>query len=169
MARQIIEDPTELGYSGWGAGSIGEKDWKAIKKIIEDYNVTSILEVGVGLSTFLMSQMVPVYVGYDTLQRHLDWMKPRLLNHVELRLWDGEEPFDPGADFDMAFIDGPTGAFNRKPSFVSVLGRAEIICIHDAGDIWREKWRFKLDPKGEYKAIFPGSRFSAWKKRKMNG
>lgn len=158
----LIEDPVKLGYPGWGAGSIGEKDWQAMKDLIIEYGVTSIVEVGIGLSTLLMQQMAHRYVGYDTLPRHIEKMRGLVQPHVELRQWDGSTPIDLDEDFDMAFIDGPQGAKRRFPSFIGVMGRCKVLCMHDVGYIYRDEWCKKLDPDGLYKVVRPGGRFSAW-------
>jgi hypothetical protein len=64
----------------------------------------------------------------------------------------------------MAFVDGPTGAYNRKPSFKSVLGHVKILAMHDTGYIWRDEWRFELDPAEEFEVLLPGGRLSIWKR-----
>jgi len=109
-----------------------------------------------------MQQLVARYVGYDTLERHILWMKEKIMPHVELRWWDGKQAFEPGEYFDMAFIDGPTGAKLRKPSFKSMVFNCRILAMHDTGYIWNDVWRFEIDPDEKYKCIWPGGRFSAW-------
>jgi predicted O-methyltransferase YrrM len=158
----MVEDPVRLGYPGWGSGSIRDSDWLALKTIIDYCNVKSILEIGIGLSTLLMQQTVNRYVGYDTLTRHIDWMKDHVQSHVELRQWDGKTPFDFEEKFDLAFVDGPTGAKNRFPSFQSAIWKCCILTMHDTGYIWDGIWRHDLDPEEKYKCIWPGGSFSAW-------
>jgi len=159
----MVEDPIELGYKGWGGGSISERDWVFMKRLITEKNLKTVLEVGIGLSTLLMMQVVDRLVGYDSLERHIAWMRERVDDNVELRWWDGKEPFDPGENFDLAFVDGPQGALNRFPSVQSVLGKCRYFVTHDIGYIWESTWRYKLDPKGIYECEIPGGNFSAWK------
>jgi hypothetical protein len=158
----MVEDPVKLGYPGWGSGSITENDWMALKTIIDWCDVRTILEIGIGLSTLLLEQKAEKLVGYDALKRHIDWMKTKVHTQTELRLWDGKTPFDPEEQFDMAFIDGPIGAKNRKPSFQSAIFHCRILAMHDTGYIWRDVWKFELDPEEKYRCVWPGGGFSVW-------
>ena len=158
----MVEDPVKLGYPGWGSGSISDKDWFALRETIQSEGVKTLLEVGIGLSTLLFQQVVDRLVGYDSLERHLVWMRDKVNGKVELRWWDGKHAFDPGEKFDMAFVDGPQGALNRRPSVQSVLGNCRIFAMHDIGYVWRDKWRHEFDPHGVYEVIHPGGRLSIW-------
>jgi len=158
----VIENPIDLGYHGWGGGSIGDKEWEVLKKTIQSYQVRSIIEIGIGLSTLLMMQIVDRFVGYDTLKKHIEWMEQKVSKNVELRWWDGKTVFDPLEKFDLAFVDGPQGARNRKPSVMSVLGNCKILAMHDIGYIWNDKWRYELDPEEKFEVLIPGGRFSVW-------
>ena len=158
----MVEDPIKLGYPDWGRGSIGEDDWIAIKTIMDFCNVKTVLEIGIGLSTLLLMQNCEKLDGYDTLGRHLEWMKTKVNGNVTLTKWDGKTPMEIKNHYDMAFIDGPTGAKLRKPSFKSAYGHCKVLAIHDCGYIWNDVWRFEIDPEEKYKVIWPGGRFSAW-------
>jgi hypothetical protein len=163
MAEGIIEDPVALGYPGWGSGSIRERDWTFLKKAILDYGVESICEIGIGLSTLLMQQLIPKYVGYDSLQRHIDMMVELVMPHVELRWWNGKDALHLDDYYDMAFIDGPQGAKIRFPSFKSVVHRCKLLAMHDTGYIWNDEWRFKLDPEDKYKVVMHGGGLAIWR------
>lgn len=163
MVENIIEDPILLGYPGWGSGSISDRDWNKLKETIQEYSVKSMCEIGIGLSTLLMSQLISDYIGYDTNDKHLSWMKTKVLPHVELRKWDGKNYFNLEGSFDMGFIDGPNGAKNRFPSFQSIIGKVKILAMHDTGYIYNDVWRFELDPEEKYKVVLPGGRLSIWK------
>lgn len=158
----MIEDPITLGYSGWGKGSIRERDWAFLKRTILNYEVKSMCEIGIGLSTLLMQQLIPKYVGYDTWSSHIEWMKKRVMPRVELRLWDGVIPFIPEDFYDIGFVDGPQGAKNRFPSFQSIVGFCKLLAMHDTGYIWNDQWRFKLDPEEKYKCLMHGGGLAIW-------
>jgi len=157
----MVEDPIKLGYPAWGRGSISEKDWIVLKKLITEYNVRSVVEFGIGLSTLLIMQLCRVD-GYDNLDRHLEWMKTKVNDNVTLHKWDGKIPVKLEKQYDMAFVDGPNGAINRVPSVKSIINNCKIFAMHDIGYVWNDKWRFELDPQEKFKCIHPGGRFSAW-------
>ena len=158
----MVEDPIKLGYPGWGGGSISENDWIAIKTIMDFCDVKTVLEIGIGLSTLLIMQNCETLDAYDTLDRHLAWMKTKVNGNVTLHKWDGKHPFEVSRKYDMGFIDGPPGAKNRKPSFRCAVGRCRVLAMHDTGYIWNDVLRHELDPEKKYECIWPGGRFSAW-------
>jgi hypothetical protein len=162
MADELIEDPVKLGYPDWGRGSIRERDWTFLKQAIIDYDVRSICEVGIGLSTLLMQQMVDTYIGYDSQKKHIEWMTTMVMPHVKLRWWDGINPFEFEWQYDMCFVDGPQGAMNRYPSFQSVMFKSKILAMHDTGYVWRDDWKFKLDPDEKYEPIINGGGLAIW-------
>jgi hypothetical protein len=157
----MVEDPVELGYPGWGSGSISERDWNALKKIISDYDVRTVVEFGIGLSTLMMMQLCKID-GYDNLQRHIDWMQTKVNDNVTLNKWDGKTPVVLNKFYDMAFVDGPNGAMNRIPSVKSVLHNCRVFAMHDIGYVWNDKWRHELDTDRCFKCVHPGGRFSVW-------
>jgi len=160
----LIEDPKQLGYPEWGAGSISDKDWSVIKKSMVENDVKTVVEVGPGLSTMLMMQMVDSIVCYEHDKRHIERMQIMVNGKVEIRWWDSIHPFELDGYFDMAFIDSPHCGWNRKPSVQSVVHKCDLLVIHDAGYAWRDKWRYELDPDLTYEGILTGGRLGIWKK-----
>lgn len=125
----------------WGDWAIQEKDWKFIKKTMEDFGVKNVLEFGAGLSSLLMSEKASV-VSYETKDDWADKIKEKANgNGLFIVEWDGESPPEmvtQRGPFDMAFIDGPpamqSGGPGREVSYATVAEIAPpLVITHDSG------------------------------------
>jgi hypothetical protein len=121
----------------WGNWAILQKDWRYIKDIIERYGVKSVLEFGLGLSSLLMSEIVPV-VSYETNEKWAEEIKSRIDgNQLSVAMWDGVTAplISQRGPFDMAFVDGPTGGNPGREASIRAVAEAKIplVICHDAG------------------------------------
>lgn len=132
----------------WGGMAIMQNDWKFLKEVIEKYKVKRVLEFGAGLSSLLMSELVPV-VSYETDD---DWAKEiesrKNGNELVISMWDGVTTplIEQRGPFDMAFIDGPPGKNEpgREHSIRSAVeAKIPLIVVHDAGRQGEIKWQIQ--------------------------
>jgi len=154
----------EWGFS-WGGTSITRPDWDFIRSIINRYKVKTVLEFGCGLSTLLFRS-----VGYDVTSYEADnygtWTdKLKGINpKLDLREWDAKSEVE-GGDYDLIFVDGPSGSIRREISIKQSAELADLIIVHDAGRKleleYQEKYLkpyFELRDKG-------GTRCHFWSRR----
>lgn len=123
----------------WGGMAILQKDWRFIRDTISKYGVKSVVEFGVGLSSLLMSEIVPV-VSYETKEswaKEIDSRRHNGTNQLAIAMWDGLEPplIEQRGPFDMAFVDGPQGNKQGREFSIKAVAEARVplVLIHDAG------------------------------------
>ncbi len=111
----------------WGARSIHKKDWLLLKEFFKEYNIKSVLEYGVGLSTELMDLEGIEVVSLETIDWWADICRGAIGNDV-IHYKPGELP-KIKRKFDMCFVDGP----QTKRSFEIMHARkhSDIIFLHD--------------------------------------
>ena len=128
--------------------SFGINDLAAMCEVVLHYKMKTMLEIGSGLSTLLMSQILHV----DSLENHAQFaekVESRRMDRMDFTLisWDGVNwPTCLADRYDCVFIDGPElgvtqaerewytkkGVFSREPSFVNAPDLTDHIFVHDA-------------------------------------
>jgi len=131
----------------WGGLAILQKDWLFLKDTIEKHGVKNVLEFGAGLSSLLMSELVPV-VSYETSDGWAKEIEGRKNgNSLAISMWDGVEPplIAQRGPFDMAFVDGPPeDGPGREQSMKAVVdAKIPIVVVHDAGRRGEIDWQNK--------------------------
>lgn len=156
------EDEVLVAKSGmtFGGGSLTDRDWLFMKKTILDNEVKTVLEFGAGLSTLLLGSVVDKVL---TFEMSPGWIKKISVladrEKNEIRQWDGLSIGSfCGANFDMAFVDGPSGGQSREFSTKIAAALAEIVVVHDAGREPERRWQkeylepsFKMVGKGGHR------------------
>ena len=129
----------------FNGGALTIRDFRFIEQTIKKYGVKTVLEFGSGLSTLLFADMkLNKFISYEC---HEGWINKLngLRENLDIREWDGYV-FNNIVDmeFDMAFVDGPSGDSNRERSTQIASERAKIVVVHDAGrehaKIFQEKY-----------------------------
>lgn len=145
----------------FGGGSITEKDWKFMQSVIDTYGVKSILEFGAGLSTFLFSELCPTRC-YETMPHWIKRMQEAKPG-IDVRPWDGRtDPEDLAGQYDLAFVDGPSGGENREHSTRIAASKARMVISHDGNYAPEQGWQAKY-LKGRFKGpIKGGDRCFLW-------
>jgi hypothetical protein len=131
----------------WGGLAILQKDWLFLKDTIEKHGVKNVLEFGAGLSSLLMSELVPV-VSYETSDGWAKEIEGRKNgNSLAISMWDGVEPplIAQRGPFDMAFVDDPPeDGPGREQSMKAVVdAKIPIVVVHDAGRRGEIDWQNK--------------------------
>jgi len=123
----------------WSAMSIRQKDWEVIERILDEYNVKSVVEFGTGISTKLFETRDDLEItSLETEQKNIDRFVKEL-KRTNLFLWDGKTTHKFKAD--MALIDGPHKGINREPSYKSVYeSDIPIVICHDYHREEDRKW-----------------------------
>ena len=142
----------------WGEGRLTRGNWLAIKKVLFDYDIKTLLEFGSGLSTelFSLEPCIERLVSCDALKWHHDRMANQKLHSsvpgfktpdVELIHYEvGNLPtFDE--KFDMVFVDGPGGNRTRELVLAKELAIKVIYC-HDWG-----RGQEEVRPDGEWEMV----------------
>jgi ADP-heptose:LPS heptosyltransferase len=144
----------------WGSTSIFEEDWMFMKKIIDDYSVSTVLEFGAGLSTLIMASYGLNVDTYETDQKWIDSVK-KINSKCKIHLWDGSINAVTG-HYDMAFVDGPVafGKFilGRQTSTEIASKSADIVLIHDATRVGEMLWQ-KNYLEGNFDLVAKGGKW----------
>jgi ADP-heptose:LPS heptosyltransferase len=144
----------------FGGGALTDRDWVFIKATMEKYKVKTVLEFGAGLSTLMISRVAEKVVSFETTP---GWIK-KITNladpsKVEINQWDGITIGGfCGPNFDMAFVDGPSGGQSREFSTKIASMLANVVVIHDAGRVPERQWQatylepeFSMTSKGGHR------------------
>lgn len=142
---------SELDFGG--SYGIEKEDWEFIRQVIKDYNVKDVLEFGSGYSTILMAPFVDSIVSYEDSGQWMSHVLARCRKHelwnVHIKWWDRAN-INECRYYDLAFVDGPKGTWNREHSTKQASLCAELIIQHDAGREGEQKWAKKyLEPNFE--------------------
>lgn len=165
---------TASGLS-FGGGSLTDKDWAFIKRTIDTYKVTEVLEFGAGLSSLLM-ETIPTVNKIYTFESHDGWIKKingLSSGKIEITKWDGiKVEFPPCPDckerhFKFAFVDGPSGGATREWSTKYASEHADVIIIHDAGRNTEREWQIKYLVEKFNLVSKGGHRCHLWKKKEL--
>jgi predicted O-methyltransferase YrrM len=130
----------------WGGMAILQKDIRFIREKIKQYDVKTVVEFGLGLSSLLMSEDVPV-VSYETDEAFAKDILTRKTddNKLAVAMWDGvSEPLlEQRGPFDMAFIDGPHGSKQGREFSIKAVAKAKVplVIVHDAGRRGEVLWQ----------------------------
>jgi len=157
-------DDVELKFGG---ADITEKDWIFIDSVLKNTKISTVLQIGIGITTSLFLKYCDKIVIYETDKNNElieSYMRVKNANKFELRFWDGKEIKEELPEFDLAFVDGPPGGGNREFSTKICAEHAKILLIHDENRkeerMWRDKYvkdRFVMKQKG-------GNRTAVWEK-----
>lgn len=160
--RPVVDNtlPAKYGME-WGGGSITDRDWTFMEKILKDNKVKTILEFGVGLSSLLMASVVDKVVSYETTPGWIKKIQKIAPKNLTVRTWDGKSIEHSISKFDMAFVDGPAGGENREWSTKIASEHANIVMVHDAGRKPEREWQakylekdFRLIEKGGHRCHY---------------
>lgn len=115
-------------------GAISEVTWNDIQDVIDYYSVSSVLEIGAGSSTLLLSKKVKSVTSLETSKLWIDKLSESISNNVRLIKYTYPNfPNEACGCYDMAFVDGPAGNTEGRlhsMKFASV--NSNIILIHDS-------------------------------------
>lgn len=142
--KPVIEKEQPLKEYGldWNSGTITKEDWAFMQRVIKKHNIKTVLEFGAGMSTLLLNDLGLKVTTYETMPRWIEKVKACNPN-ADIRLWDGKTEIDL-PQFDMAFVDGPSGGINREISTKLAVKHARIIMQDDGfGEhekVWRKKY-----------------------------
>ena len=155
----------------WGGGSITDRDWLFLMDIFKTYNVKTILEFGVGLSSLLFATKVDKVMSFETMPGWINKIKEMAdENKNEILHWDGKH-VNPDVlkkhDFDFAFVDGPAGGQAREHSTRIASEQADLIVVHDAGRVWERKWQEKYLAQDYDLVSKGGHRCHFWAKKEI--
>ena len=161
---QVIEEPKSnantygLTFNG---GALTERDWLFICDAIKKFNVETVLEFGGGLSTLLLSDInLKKVVTYEDKQGWIDKIK-KLKPACDIRFWDGKQIQNP-ENYDLAFVDGPSGGGSREFSTKIASETCKIVVIHDAGREKETEWQNKYIKEKFNGPIKGGHRCHLW-------
>lgn len=150
----------------FGGGSITDRDWDFMKAIIEENNVKTVLEFGVGLSTLLLNDLGLDVITYEDKQGWIDKIKD-INPNCNIIQWDGITAPQLLPKYDFAFVDGPSGGQSRELSTKLGAEHSDLVIVHDAGREWEKKWQEKYMEPDFYLASKGGHRCHLWRKGKL--
>jgi len=165
IVSKEAKEAKKLGIE-FGGGSLTEGDWTFMKSVIDTYTPQSLLEFGAGASTTLLNKEGLDVTTYETMQGWIDKLK-RENKDYNISLWNGKAIKEELPMFDMAFVDGPSGAQNREWSTKIASEHADIIIVHDAGRENERRWQFRHIKSGFNLVARGGNRCHLWVRKGM--
>lgn len=119
------------GYSIiWGQGGFAPEDWAFIYKYIKKYNIKSVLEYGVGLTTELLTAVGLEVYSMETQKEFYDLYSQKF----KVELCDYEKGYPEfNRKFDLGFVDAPGEAerHDRSKSVIHAKKYCNYIYLHD--------------------------------------
>lgn len=120
----------------WGAGRVCWNSWISLRKIIREYNIKEVLELGIGLSSELFVNEGLELIGIDVWKEHVS-LYQQLLSLKSKAVFHWYPPnqlpdFDklyPGRKWDFVFVDGPQVRDNEVKLAMRLSNR--FIYLHD--------------------------------------
>jgi len=124
--RQALKNKTAAKVL-WGSRSIYKPDWLELKKFLAEYEIKTVIEYGVGLSTDLMTMEGIEVLSLETL----DWWAEICRKAIGNEIITYQENVLPEVDrkFDLAFVDGPQT--KRTETIKHAKQHSDIIYLHD--------------------------------------
>ena len=121
----------------WGAGHVCWSTWRFLHGFINEYKITEVLEMGIGLSSELFVAEGLKVIGIDVWKEHVDIYKEllSLKGHAEFHWYkDGNNLPDfnslyPGRKWDFVFVDGPQERSNEVRLAMKL--SSKFIYLHD--------------------------------------
>jgi hypothetical protein len=118
----------------FGKGSITKDTWEDMRGLVERNEISTVLEIGCGSSTVLLSHMVASVVSLETSDK---WIKQVALENQSGRISFIKYVYpsfpELPAGFDMAFVDGPAGLGDgRIESMRFAAAHSSLVLIHDS-------------------------------------
>lgn len=142
VMKEEIKKETKYGIP-FGNTYLEPEDWQFMEKVIDKYNIKSVIEFGSGLSTLCMIDKGLRVVSFETDKDWIETIKQKNAT-CDIRLWDGKTTDISASErFNMAFVDGPTGGENREFSTKIASELANYIIIHDANRKYERLWQEK--------------------------
>lgn len=138
-----LRDQSNYGIS-WGGMSISKEDWAFIHSVIKEVKPPKVLEFGAGLSSLLMSELVPV-ISYETDPVHAQKIMKKASgsNDLQIMVWDGR--LMSFGKYQLAFVDGPMGKLiggpGRHESIFAASQCARHVIVHDCNRSDERKWQ----------------------------
>jgi len=126
----------------WGSAGFGRDDWRFIYRLVQKYNIRSVLEYGCGLSTELL-----YVIGLEVLSLETQERFAKLYKDFNVVLCDYDEGYPAfSRRFDLGFIDGPGEAerHDRSKSVLHAKQYCDYIYLHDY-DLYQFE-QFENDP-----------------------
>lgn len=181
IVESLQEKPRECvalpeGHS-WGGANITDRDWDFILQEAKKRKVKTILEIGAGLSTILLSKEGYRVVSLETQDKWIQQVQ-RLAPDAIVIKWDGESYLTFGEmvrdlvkaktgkeSFDMAFVDGPAGGGNREAATYLASRASDFLIIHDANREYELLWQDKHVRPDFNGPIKGGHRCHAWDRK----
>lgn len=131
-----------------------EPRWLELIKVINNYQVKSVLEFGSGISTILFSKMGLKVLSMETDDAYMRYVASYNLPNVTFQLHNNKE-INIEDHFDLALVDG---ILPREPQLKVALEHAKIVAIDDFGP----KYRLPLLPLvANYKRLTPRANLMA--------
>ena len=112
------------------AGGLHPEEAECIYNLVNEYNISSIVEIGCGMSsTQLFLDCVDELFTYENNQEWANIVSKKFNHNITIYTPDelniSETP-------DLIFIDGPAGSKNRECSFISSIGKSKYVLVHDS-------------------------------------
>jgi len=104
--------------------AIRPRDWTALEGIVSNYNIKTVIEFGLGLSTLCLENMGCRVISLETNKEYTEKIRP-LYKDTTIKFWNGKN-INLNGQVDMAFVDGPN---NRLNQVAAVLDHTKIIMI----------------------------------------
>ena len=133
LCEKVLAERVEPTYPTleWSPGTIDPTDWVVLRDILRERKIERVIEFGPGVSTQLMDRLGVFVHSFETDAIYFEHMKRRVKNAV-IELWNGMFPPILGEEYQLAFIDGPSGGENREPSYRSVAeSKIKLVACHD--------------------------------------
>ena len=141
LCEKIMGEKAEPKYPTleWSPGTIDPTDWVVLRDVLKERNIEKVVEFGPGVSTQLMDASGVKVHSFETDPIFLEYIKRRIKN-TTFTLWNGLFP-PVLEDYQLAFIDGPTGGENREPSYKAVADSTiKIVACHDYKRADERRW-----------------------------
>ena len=147
----------------WGGKFITQSDYDFILNIIKKDSIKTILDIGSGIHTILLSKIVDKIDVLEADKNNRKRVEKYLPDNVRMINWDKQD-IDL-EKYDLVFVDGPPGGKNREISFKIAAKCSDNVIVHDESREWETKFQNKYLSK-DYKLMTKGGKRCAyWKLR----
>lgn len=162
-------DIERLGFR-WGGMSISRPDWAFLDRVIQRYEVRSVLEFGSGLSTLLFAMRGLEVVSFEADASWAEHVRRVVLPHGGHVIdWDGRSTSSLPARADLAFVDGPKHGENREGATRIAAQLCSLVVVHDAFRPAERTWQRKYLAGAAFKLVGRGGATAAGANRRRFG
>lgn len=103
--------------------------WTQLENLIKEYEVRTVLEFGVGVSTLLFDNLGLRIDSYETDAKFMEFVGSHCSSNVYLSYWDNETiSNDIAGKYDLAFVDGSDPRINQLALSIEY---SDLIAIDD--------------------------------------